>query len=108
MDIFEKPKLSKPNEMGFQFGVNKLLTEYAHKEQWQTANTRLPSVDITVLEVWKNDKRQTYLIVDEKTNQPIDEAQGYEAAAVCIDKYKFLKQSEKYEFGEKILDKIEP
>ena len=95
--FFEKPVLSEPNEMGFQFGINKSLTEYAHQKQYQDANIYLPSVDITVLEVWKDDKLQAYLIIDEKTNQPIDEASGFESAAVCIDKFKLLKSSERYE-----------
>ena len=95
--FFDKPKLSKPNEMGYQFGINKSLTEYAHQKQWQTADKFLPPVGITVLEVWKNDKREVYLLIDEKTNNTIDEQFGYEAAAVAIDKFKLLKISEKNE-----------
>lgn len=91
-NFFEKPKLSEPNEMGFQFGINKSLTKYAHEKQWQTAARYLPSVNITVMEVWKDDKCVTYLLVNDETNEPIDEAQGFEAAACAIDKYKFLAQ----------------
>ena len=92
--FFDKPKLTEPNEMGYQFGKNESLTDYAHQKQWQTAEKFLPPVGITVLEVWKDDKREAYLLIDEKTNAAIDEQYGYEAAAVAIDKFKFLKQSE--------------
>jgi len=94
MGLFNKPKLSEPNEMGFQFGINESLTEYAHEEQLQWGGSSLPGVKITVLEVWKDDKKISYLLIDEKTNEPVKEAQGYEAAAVAIDMFKTLKQSE--------------
>ena len=84
--------------MGFQFGINKDLTEYAHQVQWQDAHKCLPAVDITVLEVWKDDKRVSYLLVDEKTNKPLkDVTAGYEACAVAIDAFKLIKDSENYE-----------
>ena len=92
MGFMEKPALSEPNERGYRFGINKDLTEYAHQKQWQTANTYLPPVNITVLEAWKDDKLETYLLVDEKTNQAIKEAQGYEAAAVALDAFKLIEQ----------------
>jgi hypothetical protein len=94
MGLFNKPKLSEPNEMGFQFGIDESLTEYAHKEQLQWGGSSLPGVKITVLEVWKDGQRVSYLLIDEKTNEPVKEAQGYEAAAVAIDVFKALKQSE--------------
>ncbi len=87
--LFDKPKLSEPNEMGFQFGINEDLTKWAHDEQNNWGNI-MPSVNITVLEVWKDDVRQAYLLVDEKTNEPIQDCNDYEAAAVAIDKYKLL------------------
>jgi len=90
--LFDKPKLSEPNEMGFQFGINKDLTKWAHDEQNNWGNI-MPSVNITVLEVWKDDVRQAYLLVDEKTNEPIQDCNDYEAAAVAIDKYKLLYKS---------------
>ena len=99
--FLNKTNLSEPNELGYQFGINKSLTDYAHSKQLQSVGTYLPSVDITVLEVWRDDKFQTYLLVDEKTNSPIDESAGFEAAAVCIDKYKLIKQTEKLEEKEK-------
>ena len=86
-------KLSEPNEAGYQFGINKDLTEYAHKEQNNWGNI-LPSVDITVLEVWKDGELVSYLLVDEKTNKEIDEASGFEAAAVALDKWKLAEQSD--------------
>ena len=95
--FFEKPKLTDPNEMGYQFGKNEELTKYAHDEQLQWGGSFLPSVDITVLEVWKDDRREAYLLIDEKTNVAVDEQQGYEAAAVAIDKFKALKISQRYE-----------
>ena len=95
--FFDKPKLTPPNQQGYQFGKNESLTEYAHKEQPQWGGSSLPSVNITVLEVWKDDKREAYLLVDEKTNAAIDEQHGYEAAAVAIDKFKALKVFESYE-----------
>ena len=84
------PKLSKPNEQGFQFGINRSLTDYAHKEIVQSATTSLPPIKVTVLEVWKDGRRISFLLIDEETNQPIDEASGFEAAAVAIDKHKLL------------------
>ena len=92
MGFMEKPALNEPNEKGYRFGINKGLTEYAHQKQWQTTNTYLPPVNITVLEAWKDDKLETYLLVDEKTNQAIKEAQGYEAAAVALDAFKLIAQ----------------
>lgn len=92
--MFNDTKLSEPNELGYQFGINKSLTDWAHQEQNNWGNI-MPPVDITVLEVWKDKKLETYLLVDEKTNNPIDEAQGYEAAAVAIDKWKLIKKTEK-------------
>ena len=94
--MLEKTKLSEPNELGYQFGINKSLTDWAHQEQNNFGNI-MPSVDITVLEVWKDNKLETYLLIDEKKNKEIDEAQGYEAAAVAIDKWKLVKKTEKYE-----------
>ena len=47
----KKPKLTEPNEMGFQFGINETLTNYAKSEQPQWGGNALPPVDITVLEV---------------------------------------------------------
>lgn len=91
MSFFDKPKLSEPNEMGFQFGINESLTEYAHKEQFNCGNV-LPPIRLTVLEVWKDDKHVSNILVDEETNQPIDESNGYEATAVCIDKHKLIKK----------------
>lgn len=94
--MFDKPKkLSEPNEMGFQFGVNESLTEYAHKEQPQWGGEPMPSVGITVLEVWKDDERVSYLLVDEKTNQPMKESNGYEACAAAIDAFKLSKKMNK-------------
>ena len=94
MGLFEKPKLSEPNELGFQFGIDESLTKYAHDEQPQWGGSSLPGVKITVLEVWKDDKKISYLLIDEDTNEPIKEAQGYESAAVAIDMFKAIKQSE--------------
>lgn len=87
--MFEKVKLSEPNEMGYQFGIDYSLTEYAHKTQYNGGN-ELPSIGVTVLQVWKDDKCVAYLLIDEKTNKAIDEQQGYEAAAVAIDKHKLI------------------
>lgn len=95
--FFEKPKLTEPNEAGYQFGKNESLTEYAHQKQLQWGGSYLPSVNITVLEVWKDNERVAYLLVDEATNNPVDEQYGYEATAVAIDKFKALKISEQYE-----------
>lgn len=95
--FFDKPKLTPPNQQGYQFGKNEALTEYAHKEQLQWGGSSLPSVNITVLEVWKDDKMEAYLLVDEATNATIDEQYGYEAAAVAIDKYKLLNKSNEFD-----------
>lgn len=92
--MFNKPKLSEPNEMGFQFGINEPLTKYAHDEQQNWGNP-FPPLDVTVLEVWKDGDRVSYLLVDEKTNEPIREAVGYEACACVLDALKALKQTDK-------------
>ena len=98
--MFDKPqKLSEPNEMGFQFGINESLTEYAHKEQAKWGASPMPSVAITVMEVWKDDKRVSYLLVDDKTNQPLKEASGYEACAAAIDMFKLAKRVDKNDKG---------
>ena len=88
--FLDKPKLSEPNEMGFQFGIDEELTNYAHREVVQTATKSLPAVKITVLQVWKDDKLVSRLLVDEKTNKPIEERADFEAAAVAIDKYRLI------------------
>lgn len=88
--MLDKPKLTEPNEQGFQFGINTTLTQYAH-----TGHDNLPPIDITVVEVWKDDKRMAYLLIDEKTQQPVKEVDsGYEAAGCAIDALKFIKQTE--------------
>ena len=92
----EKKNLSEPNDLGYQFGINTSLTEYAHKEQNSWGNI-LPSIKVSVLEVWKDDKFQTFLLVDEKTNKEIDEAVDFESAAVCIDKWKLVKKTDDIE-----------
>ena len=78
----DKPKLSPPNEKGFQFGINHTLTKYAHGYK----------LKITTLEVYKEDKLVSFLLVDEETNEPIKDCQGIEAAACAIDAYHALKQ----------------
>lgn len=90
--FIDKKNLSDPNELGYQFGINSSLTEYAHKEQNNWGNI-LPAVDITVLEVWKDDKFITFLLIDEKTNTELQDTNGFEAAAVAIDKYKLIKKT---------------
>lgn len=89
--MFDKPKLSEPNEIGYQFGIDTSLTDYAHNEQENSGNP-LPAVNISVLQVWKDDKLVAYLLIDERNNIAIDESIGYEAAAVAIDKYKLIKK----------------
>lgn len=90
--FIDKKNLSDPNELGYQFGINSSLTEYAHKEQNNWGNI-LPAVDITVLEVWKDDKFITFLLIDEKTNTELQDTNGFEAAAVALDKYKLIKKT---------------
>lgn len=102
MSLFHKPKLSEPNEMGFQFGIAEDLTKYAHERQEQWGNSHLPSLDITVLEVWKDDRLNAYLFIDEKTNQPVKEVtHGYEAAACALDAFKAAKLADEIEAREK-------
>jgi len=84
-------KLSEPNELGYQFGINKSLTEYAHKTQLNWGN-ELPGVDVTVFEVWKDNKFEAYLLVDEKTNKELKDYTDFESAAVGIDQYKLAKK----------------
>lgn len=74
--MLESPKLSEPNEKGFQFGINKSLTDYAHKEQPQDATHSLPAVKITVLEVWKDNKHISNLLIEDDTNKVLREVYG--------------------------------
>lgn len=91
--MFEKPTLTEPNELGFQFGLNKSLTEYANKEQLQYGNGVLPALyGWKVLEVWKDNNRITYLLLDNEGKER-GENSGYEAMAYKIDAYKLLEQS---------------
>ena len=78
----DKPKLSPPNEKGFQFGINDNLTKYEHGFD----------LKITALEVWKDDRIVTMLLVDEETNEPLKDCQDIESAACAIDMYHALKQ----------------
>ena len=87
MSLFDKRKLSEPNELGYQFCIADDLTEYAHKEQNNWGNI-LPPVKITVLEIWKNDTRAGWLLIDEETNDVLKDYADFEATAVGIDQYK--------------------
>ena len=88
MSLFDKPKkMSAPNELGYQFGIADDLTEYAHKEQHGYGGT-MPSVKITVYEIWKNDQREGWMLIDENTSDPLEDYDDYEACCVGIDKYK--------------------
>ena len=84
----KKPKLTEPNEMGFQFGINETLTNYAKSEQPQWGGNALPPVDITVLEVWKDNEFKTFLFVGNKTKKELCDVYGLGAAAAKIDIYK--------------------
>ena len=88
----KKPKLTEPNEMGFQFCVNEDLTIYAKSAQLQWGCSTLPPVDITVLEVWKGNEFKTFLLVDGKTNKELCDVYGLESAAAKIDMYKLAKK----------------
>lgn len=93
--FIEKPELSPPNEQGFQFGVDKSLTEYAQTEQYNAGNV-LPAINYHVLQVWKDDKLVTRLIVDSKTNEPVKDVAGFEACAAHLDMMKLhIKATEK-------------
>lgn len=88
MSLFGKPKnLSKPNELGYQFGIAEDLTEYAHREQNNWGNI-LPSIKITVYEIWKDDHRDGWMLIDEETGSPLKDYTDYESCAVGIDQYK--------------------
>ena len=80
--MIDKPKLTPPNEKGFQFGVNDNLTKYAHK----------CGVTITAVEVWKDGRIVTMLLMNEETNEAMKECNGFEAAAVAIDAFAALKK----------------
>lgn len=97
MGFFKKPKLSPPNELGFQFGIDESLTEYAHKELEQWGGNVLPALKVTVLQVWKDDYHVSNLIVDEETNEPIKECFGFEATACMLDALKVLEKSKENE-----------
>ena len=88
----KKPKLTEPNEMGFQFGINESLTKYAKSEQPQWGGSALPPLDITVLEVWKDNEFKTFLFVDNKTKKELCDVYGLGAAAAKIDIYKIEKR----------------
>lgn len=84
MSFLNKPKLTSPNEQGFQFGLDNSLTEYAKSEQLNGGNV-LPAIDYHVLQVWKDDNLVTRMIVNSKTNEPVYEAPGFEACAAHLD-----------------------
>lgn len=79
--------------MGMQFCKNESLTNWAHTEQNNWGN-KIPAVNITVLEAYKDGKFEAYLLIDEETNEPINEYFEYEACAVGIDILKLKKKSE--------------
>lgn len=88
MSLFDKPqKLSEPNELGYQFGIAEDLTDYAHRKQNNWGNN-LPSVKITVYEIWKDDHREGWMLIDEKNGNPLEDYTSYEACLCGIDKYK--------------------
>ena len=95
MDTFlGKPKLTPPNENGFQFGVDESLTSYAKTEQFNVGNT-LPAIDYHVLQVWKDGNFVTRLIVDSKTNTPVKDLPGFEACAAHLDMMKLKAKMDK-------------
>ena len=87
MSFLEKPELSPPNEDGFQFGIDKSLTEYAQTRQFNAGN-ELPAIPYHVLQVWKDDKLVSRLIVDSKTNEPVADMPGFESIAARLDMMK--------------------
>lgn len=88
MSLFDKPKkLSAPNELGYQFGIAEDLTEYAHNEQYGWGGT-MPGVKITVYEIWKDNHREGWMLIDEKTGNPLKDYDDYESCCVGIDQYK--------------------
>lgn len=81
------------NEKGFAFEINRDLTKYAQEEQLKVGFT-LPSLgkDIIVLNVFdKGDNLVSQILYDQSSKNIIDEANGIEAMAVCIDKHKLAK-----------------
>ena len=84
MSFLDKPELSPPNDKGFQFGIDKSLTEYAQTSQFNAGN-ELPAIPYHVLQVWKNDKLVSRLIVDSKTNEPVADMPGFESIAARLD-----------------------
>ena len=86
------PNLTPPNEKGYQFAVNKYLTDFAQtvQENW---DIQMPPVDMSVLEVWKNNNFYAYLIVDSKTNEEIDRAFDFDAVIVKLELYKLNKRN---------------
>ena len=58
--LFDKPKLSEPNEMGFQFGINKDLTKWAHDEQNNWGNIMPPVNNVLIQHhaFWTQTKRR--------------------------------------------------
>ena len=92
--ILTKPELSPPNEQGFQFGIDESLTKYAKTEQFNYGNP-LPAINYHVLQVWKDDNLVTRLIVDSKTNEPVDDVAGFEAVAAKLDLMKLKIKTEK-------------
>lgn len=79
------------NEKGFAFEINRDLTKYAQEEQ-----INLPSLNknIIVLNVFnkESDIPISYLLFNIDTQQAIEETYGLEDMAVCIEKYKLIKQ----------------
>lgn len=94
--LLDKPKLSAPNEKGYQFGIDESLTHYAKTSQYNAGN-ELPGINYHVLQVWKDDKLVTRLIVDSKTNEPVDDVAGFEAVAAKLDLMKLKIKNEKKE-----------
>lgn len=89
--IFDKPKLTPPNDKGFQFGLCESLTKYAQKDDPVTG---MPGVKLTIVEVWKDDRRVAYLFQNEKGEVVAEETHGLEAAACKIDAFRALKRFE--------------
>ena len=90
-DFFKKPKLTPPNEQGFQFGIDEGLTEYARSSQYNDGN-ELPAINYHVLRVYKDDSLVSMLVVDSKDNRPVKECKGLEACATYLDMLKLAKK----------------
>lgn len=73
--------LSEPNELGYQFCIDKGLTNYCSEQR----------LNFHVIQVWRFNELITRILIDSKTGDPIKEEKNIEQIKLIIEMLKISK-----------------